>query len=247
MLIPTTPASAAGQASSGIAPDATRGALIGAMTKFPFPTVDELRAQQANVGKQAPAAVRLPVEAMLQGGGVVDSTLSERGQQLVAVAAKAMGLDAGEAQAAAELPPVFAVIHPEPTLAAELAAPVDAPPGVKLIQGEVGKLDADIKIVEAPPAKPARRAPMQMVQRLRVMELVRAAPADKPDVELATEISMALDRAVGSSTIAGYRRQLGLASVKMPSKAELQAKLRALEAKLQEAQQPTLQGVPTKT
>lgn len=339
MLIPTNPASAAGQATSGVV-DATRGAVIGAKTAFPFPTVDELRARQGTVAEQQrqPPAVRLPIDGMLMNGekpsgvvlgdGVVDSTLSERGaalaarqeqaaeageakqaacattevaEKLVAVAAKSMGLTIDEAGAAAGIAAISTVTYdpqdvrptsgsPElllqdhdrklsqalagaphaklhateaaaaigkeaaagsPELNAALQAidslPLDTPRAILQDQAnQQTRAQLDAALVAGSPAakKVARRSPMPMVQRLRVLELVRAAPVDKPDAELAADISLAIDRAVGSSTIADYRKQLGLASVKMPSKSELQAKLRALEAKLAEAQQPGLPAVP---
>lgn len=247
--------------------DTPPGAIAGPAAKpevphvgitFPYPTMAQ-RAEREKAGLPADVKLDLPV-------GVVDSTLSERGaalaaesgrtigdalpeqkplatpapalrniaadekaeptvaEKLVATAAKAMGLDAGEAKAAAELPPANAQDQANQAARAQLEAmPV------------------------AGAAKPGktRRAPMPMVQRLQVMEAVRAAPADEPDTELAARLSVQLDRAIGSSTIKDYRLQLGLKSVPMPTKAELRAKLLRLQAELAAKEQPTLPGVPT--
>ena len=121
-----------------------------------------------------------------------------------------------------------------------VSAPTDSATADKQTLGEaiaaVANASDKLPIV----AKATRRAPMSMVKRLDVLDAVRKAPADKPDAELAATISLALGHAVGSGTVASYRAQLGLPSVKMPSKAELRAKLAIAEQALAAAQQPTL-------
>lgn len=129
--------------------------------------------------------------------GVVESTISERGQAILDAASKETG---GEQQ-------------PVSQETAKAAAASPAPP------------------------KPTRRPPLPIVERLKVLEAIRSAPADKPDAELANAISMAMDRAISGQMVRTYRIHLGLASVPMPSRAELSARLAAAEAALQAQKQ----------
>ena len=96
-----------------------------------------------------------------------------------------------------------------------------------------------------PPAvnEKTRQSPMPMVQRLKLMEAIRSAPADEPDSELATRLSLQVGRAIASATIKAYRQQLGLVSVASLTKAALRARLAELQAELQAAQQPSLPGL----
>ena len=166
------------------------------------------------------------------------SATAEAAERLVAAAAKAMGLDAGEALAAAEIPAVTggSPEHLLQDLDKGLSKALAGTPGAKLHATEAAAAIQQAK------AK-TRRAPMPMVQRLKVMEAVRGAPADEPDTELAARLSLSLDRAIGTGTVKDYRLQLGLASVPMPSKAELRAKLAKLQAVVAAMEQPTLPGI----
>lgn len=251
--------------------DTPPGAIAGAhkpatdvaAISFPYPTMDQRRQREAKPASKVelpePNTGRLPhdVAYMNGAGGVVESTLSERGAALAAKqqqaveavarkehdSAKAMGLDAGEAKAAAEIPPTNVAEQ-------EAQAHTNNQQALAALQDQANKqartqLDA-MPVAGDPKPTKARRAPMPMVQRLQVMEAVRAAPADEPDAELATRLSLALNRAIDSGTIKSYRVQLGLKSVPMPTKAELRAKLLALQAELAAKEQPTLPGVPAK-
>lgn len=104
---------------------------------------------------------------------------------------------------------------------------------------------ADAPAPQRQPAKQTRRPPLPMVERLKVMETIRQAPANKPDAELANAISMAMDRAISSQMVRLYRQQLGLASVPMPSRAELAARLAAAEAALAAQRGLPLDGAST--
>lgn len=166
---------------------------------------------------------------------ITGSTPSALAPALVAIAMRPATMDQGAAVAAA--PPTI-----------ELALPAGVVDSTLSERGEVlaaGGPNGELAIAEVvkPAAKPARRAPMQMVQRLLVMEAVRSAPADEPDSELAARLSLQIGRAIGNSTVKDYRVQLGLVSVPMPTKSALRAKLAELQAELAAAQQPSLPGL----
>lgn len=78
-----------------------------------------------------------------------------------------------------------------------------------------------------------RQNPLTLLQRHRVMCHVELAKADMPDAELAESAGALIGRAVSPQTIRDYRKAFGLPSVKSPTRQELEAKVRELQAKLE--------------
>jgi hypothetical protein len=85
-----------------------------------------------------------------------------------------------------------------------------------------------------------RLAALTLAQKVRIVEIIKAAPADRPDVDVAADASAAIERAVSAQLIGTYRKDLGLQSVKQPTRAELRRRLEAVERALAEAKQVKL-------
>lgn len=85
-----------------------------------------------------------------------------------------------------------------------------------------------------PKAEPrAPRAPqMTIAQKFEVMNMVKSAPASMPDATLAAAISHQLGRQIQQQTVANYRKEFGLQSVRKPSAQALQAHIDALRAQV---------------
>jgi hypothetical protein len=61
---------------------------------------------------------------------------------------------------------------------------------------------------------------------------VKAAKTTTPDRVLATEASVKFEREVSAQIVTNYRKEFGIPSVAMPSAAELQASVEALQAQV---------------
>ena len=86
---------------------------------------------------------------------------------------------------------------------------------------------------EAPKAKVPRKAKaptLPLAKRFEIMNLVKAAPPNMPDSTLAAQASVLAGRPVQQQTIAGYRKQFGIPSVRKPGVKALQAHIALLEA-----------------
>ena len=87
----------------------------------------------------------------------------------------------------------------------------------------------------APVEKKARKpkAPgMTMAQKFDLQAFVKDANPATPDGIVAKEASAKFGREVSQQTVAGYRKEFGLASVRMPTVAELMARVAELEQAL---------------
>lgn len=78
------------------------------------------------------------------------------------------------------------------------------------------------------------RQPLTIPQKLDLMLAVRDTytGSDMTDTEFARKCGDALGRAIHPSTITSYREAFGIPAYKAPTQAELRAKLRELQAKL---------------
>lgn len=90
-----------------------------------------------------------------------------------------------------------------------------------------------------PAAKPKKertpRKPMlSMVQRLRLLQAIEGASRTSSDVDLARELSEQLGHPVAAQTVAAYRQELGIGSVKAPTRQQLIAHIDALRAQVTE-------------
>lgn len=249
------------QTPPGASADTAPAKAAPATMPVKFRTVEELRNSPLPDLRrgQLPPLTRLQLPT-----GVVDSTLSERGHDLAIIQATSheAAVEAVKAIETARQEPVVVEKAAAPCSEAAVASidpvtgaaiPVDAFGASVLERACINAAQQSINEAMAAvagasdkspvAAKKARRAPMTMVKRLEVLDTIRKAPVDKPDAELATEISLALGHAVGSGTVASYRAQLGVPSVRMPSKADLRAKLAAMEKALAAVQQPTLPAI----
>ena len=83
---------------------------------------------------------------------------------------------------------------------------------------------------EAPKVKRAKAPTLPLKTRFEIMNLVKTAPANTPDSVLATQASTIAGRTVQQQTIAGYRKQFGIPSVRKPGVKALQAHIAMLEA-----------------
>lgn len=216
-------------------PDAPPGALASAKAKAAAPAAVSIGEPKAAAHAQH-APVSLPQ-------GVVESRLSPAGQALAEMAknpdpalrpATSPTIDAINAELADAAQALREDAAQQAALASvqedrqlEAAAADQQPPTSAAVPGQ-------------PAAKPARRAPPSIVERSRILGLIQAADATTPDATLAASISLALGRAVGNGMVSSYRKQLGLASVRMPTRSELAAKLAAAEAELAARRQPGL-------
>lgn len=91
-----------------------------------------------------------------------------------------------------------------------------------------------------------RAKALTLVQRVKIMDLIRASDSDEPDHDVAERATrdLAADlggRVVSAELIGKYRVQLGLRSVPLPTRQELEAKVAELERKLIEERQLRLQ------
>jgi hypothetical protein len=90
-----------------------------------------------------------------------------------------------------------------------------------------------------PAAKKPKSAPrfpaMTLAQKFDLMTEIKSADATKSDAALASELSTKFSRPVMQVTVAEYRKQFGLASVRKPSAAALEAHVAALKAQLANA------------
>lgn len=206
-LIPTTPPAADTGAASSVAPDAVARIAITAAALPMAPVAKPPRVSLDDINAEAQIAASAAAEEQaLANVGIVESTLSQRGSEILE-GLHGQRLDSAEPAA-----------DDRPTATDPGQAPPAAPDPAPA--------------PEASQAKPARRPPLPIVERLKVLEAVRAAPALQPDAELANAISMAMDRAISTQMVRTYRQQLGLPSVAMPTRAELAARLAAAEAAL---------------
>ncbi|CAB4159234.1 hypothetical protein UFOVP707_65 [uncultured Caudovirales phage] len=91
-----------------------------------------------------------------------------------------------------------------------------------------------------------RTKTLTLVQRVKIMDLIRASDSAEPDHDVAERASrdLAADlggRVVSAELVGKYRTQLGLRSVPLPTRQELEAKVAELERQLIEERQLRLQ------
>jgi len=97
-----------------------------------------------------------------------------------------------------------------------------AKPAAKLIAKPIATL--------VPKGKRSKLPTLPLALRFEVMTLVKNASADTPDATLAAQASTLVGRTVQQQTIAGYRKQFGIASVRKPGVKALHARIALLEA-----------------
>lgn len=83
------------------------------------------------------------------------------------------------------------------------------------------------------PRKP-KVAALSMPQRFALMQMVKEASPTEPDSALAARASAHFGRAIQQQTVAEYRKQFGLASVRKPSPAALAAYVELLKERMGE-------------
>ncbi len=81
-----------------------------------------------------------------------------------------------------------------------------------------------------PKAKRVKAPTLPLAKRFEIMNLVKGAPANTPDSTLAAQASVLAGRQVQQQTIAGYRKQFGIPSVRKPGVKALQSHIALLEA-----------------
>ena len=91
-----------------------------------------------------------------------------------------------------------------------------------------------LKKVPTSPAEPkarrAKAATLPLAKRFEIMNLVKAAAPNTPDSTLAAQASVLAGRPVQQQTIAGYRKQFGIPSVRKPGVKAMEAHIAMLEA-----------------
>ena len=83
------------------------------------------------------------------------------------------------------------------------------------------------------PRKPRVKS-LTMSEKFDLMALVKAASTSLSDRALAVQASAKIGRVVSAQTIAGYRKQFGIASVPVPTREQLQTRIAQLEKRLEE-------------
>ena len=87
----------------------------------------------------------------------------------------------------------------------------------------------------APKAARKPRSPsLTMAQKFDLLAFIKLSDPTLPDATLAAEASAKFGHAVTAQSVAGYRKQFGMASVKKPSAADLLAENAALKARIAE-------------
>lgn len=84
---------------------------------------------------------------------------------------------------------------------------------------------------QAAPTK-TKTKPMNMADKFALMDFIRSGDATLPDRMLAERASQRFGRAVNPQTVTNYRKEFGIASVAMPTREELHARIAELEAQV---------------
>lgn len=220
---------------------------------------------QAKPASATPAPVSLGTDAELLAGaaivdssGVVESTLSEHGAQLaeqqrqpeqkrrsMADVNAELQMAGDEQRDAGDAPVLSASVSAMPPAQQSFGDSVlktDEHQATQeaAVQQAGQQPDAGAQADPASPEQKKRRSPLPIVERAKVLEMIKVADPKLPDAQLAAQISMHLGKAVANSTVTSYRLQLGLRSVKMLTRAEMAARLVELENQLSKVKQASL-------
>ena len=82
-------------------------------------------------------------------------------------------------------------------------------------------------------AKKTRTPSLTMSEKFTLMTFIKGAPKDTPDRTLAAQAAEKIGRPVSPQTVTNYRKELGLQSVAMPSREELQETIEALQTRIE--------------
>ena len=90
-------------------------------------------------------------------------------------------------------------------------------------------------IAAVPKSTKPRVKPMSMAQKFEFMKMVKDASPSASDASLAVLATTHFGRKVNQQTVAGYRKEFGLATVRKPTSSQLEAHIQALSAQLVDA------------
>lgn len=80
--------------------------------------------------------------------------------------------------------------------------------------------------------KKPRKPSLTMSEKFELMSFIKSADQKTPDRVVAAEAASKIGRSVNAQTVTNYRKQFGIAPVQVPTRAQLEARLKELEEKL---------------